>query len=605
MIRRLFFGAVVILLLSIVVFTQTAFALSWAKTYSIEDFTYGTEDLTKIYSIRQTSDGGYIASGDAQFPQRIDSDAWLIKLDGDGNVQWEKTVRGLHSDSAIAIQQTFDGGYVAVGSDRTLLFDPIQSAGTMWISKLDSSGNFQWQKTYDSANINIGTSSVQQTVDGGYIVGCSASAFFTTPTASAMNACILKFDGEGNITWQKAYGGVDSYEIADIQQTSDGGYVAMGNISAFPFPTYNRPWIVRFDSDGQLLWQKIYDDANRKTANSIQPTLEGGYIVGGSTSPDNANSSNAWLLKLNTLGDVEWQKSYSSGDNDLVNSVRQTSDAGYIAEGNSFYFTPLISGPFPWQTGHYSSWTAKFDPFGNVQWMKKYGDDNDFSLSAQETSDNGYIVAGNNGSGYIWLYKLDSDGDIASCPMMEQSNMTVGAASVTVTTETASEVPISLSMQPSAETVTEANATITEMCVNNPLPVPNSQEFVTYIPSTLPSGGTDTSVVKPFGVYASNGVLSLQVYMQEFLSPVDIYLAIFAPSYESDILVIKPDNSVQPVSAGLVKWRENTEGPIYEFLCRDISLSNLRSGTYYLYTGVASAGQTSDYSISLTSFTIP
>lgn len=611
MIRMFSLGTVVTLIFSIFLFSEAALAESWAKKYM-------AGDMSKIHSIRQTSDMGYIASGETTSYNSSHYDAWLVKLDAAGNVEWEKTLGGTNDDSASYVQQTSDGGYIATGFVNRALLDPTQSDTSMWISKLASNGDILWHKTYGSKNMNIRANSVQQTSDGGYIVTCSASASVASPI---LNTCILKFDEEGNIMWHKTYGATDKYELAvntthtigdtdnyeltAIQQTSDGGYAAMGNISTWPFPIHTRTWILKLDSNGGILWQKTYSDINDKRANSIQETVDGGFIIGGSTSLGTPNTSTSWLIKLDSDGDLAWQKSYSTGNNDSINFVRQTSDAGYIAIGNSFYFENISSFPFASQI--YSSWASKLDSSGNIQWVKTYGSHNDFSLSAQETSDNGYIIAGNNGSGYPWIFKLDSAGEIPDCQVMKQSGMTAGNADVTITNTTASEVPISFSLQTTAETASKASTVVTGMCSSNntALPVPSSQEVFSYTLATSPNGGSGSSGVKPFQVYNVNGVLSIQIYIQEFVSPIDIYLAIFAPSYEPDIMLVYPDNSLQPVSAGLVKWREHTKGQIYELLYEGVPIRDLRPGIYYLYAGVTPAGEISNYSLNIASFTLP
>jgi len=168
-----------------------ASASQWIKTY-------GGTNWDQANSIQQTSDG-YVVAGYTFSFGAGDADAWVLKLDGDGNVQWQKTYGRSSVDEAWSIQQTSDGGYIVASYTHTF------GAGIWdaWVLKLDGDGNVQWQKTYGGTNCDY-AESIQQTLDGGYIVAGGTYSF-----GVGGNAWVLKLDGDGNVQWQKTYGGTN------------------------------------------------------------------------------------------------------------------------------------------------------------------------------------------------------------------------------------------------------------------------------------------------------------------------------------------------------------------------------------------------------------
>lgn len=310
---------------------------------------------------------------------------------------WARTYGGSRGDSATAIQPTADGGYIVAGATRS--FGDVQ--GDLWVLKLDGQGTVQWEKTYGGpvwewANV------IRATSDGGYIVAGYTSSF----GAGAMDVWVLKLDGQGNIQWQKTYGGSQDEEAFDIQTTSDGGYIVVGYTASFGDPD-NDLWVLKLDGAGNVQWQKTYGGGREESGSAVQITGDGGYIVAGSTKSFVDYDGDAWILKLNSAGDIEWQKVYGGSLTDSVSAIWPTGDGGYIVAGGA------ESG------AHYNSvWVANLDSQGNLIWQKIYdGNSVDFAVDLWPTADGGYIVAGNTKSfsdfdGDVWVLKLDASGDI-------------------------------------------------------------------------------------------------------------------------------------------------------------------------------------------------
>jgi uncharacterized delta-60 repeat protein len=355
------------------------------------------------------------------------TDMWVLKLDANGNVQWQKTYGGQIDDEAYSIQQTLDGGYIVAGYTRSFGQRKINEMD-MWVLKLDANGNIQWQKTYGGSDDDKAYS-IQQTSDGGYIVAGSTRSF----GAGYNDVWVLKLDANGNIQWQKAYGGGGIDYARSIKQTSDGGYIVAGY--TYSFGLSGSVWVLKLDANGNVQWQKAYGGDWHDEAYSIQQTSDGGYIVAGHTESFGLvmGGGYAWVLKLDANGNVQWQKAYGGPGNDEVYSIQQTSDGGYIVAGwtSSFF------------SGDYNAWVLKLDANGNIQWQKAYGGKYwDSADSIQQTSDGGYIVAGWTESFKypifeVWVLKLDANGNIPGCSIVGSSNATVKTTDATVANSSA------------------------------------------------------------------------------------------------------------------------------------------------------------------------
>ncbi len=208
----------------------------------------------------------------------------------------------------------------------------------VWILKLDANGNVVWQKTYGGADYDHAYS-IQQTSDGGYIVAGETWSSWSFGAERNGDAWVLKLDANGNVQWQKRYGGADSDIASFIQQTSDGGYIVAGRTDYFGAGDFDFDvWVLKLDANGNVQWQKRYGGPGWDWASSIQQTSDGGYIVAGYTDSFGAGYFDVWVLKLDASGNVQWAKTYGGADYDHANSIQQTSDGGYIVAGETYSF---------------------------------------------------------------------------------------------------------------------------------------------------------------------------------------------------------------------------------------------------------------------------
>jgi len=379
----------------------TATAVTWAKIY-------GGSSADIAHFIQQSSDGGFIVVGETS-SFGLNSDVWILKLDVNGNIAWQKTYDGDGVDIAHSMQQTLDGGFIVAGE--------TSSSGQntdVWILKLDVNGNIAWQKTYGGDGADI-AHSIQQTTEGGFIVAGETSSF-----GAETDVWILKMDANGNIAWEKRYGGSGEDIAHSIQQTSDGGYIIAGESNSFGGGDKDI-WVLRLTSAGAIQWQKTYGtNTSEDSAYSVQQTSDGGFIVAGETI---AGRPDVWVLKLDANGAIQWQKTYGGANDDAAKSIQQTSDGGYILAGVTSSFAHFFG----------DMWLIKLDASGTIQWEKTYGGNVSNSAdSIRQTYDGGYIVAGTTtsfpGNSNYWVLKLDGTGDVGTgCAVIGTSNATVAS----------------------------------------------------------------------------------------------------------------------------------------------------------------------------------
>jgi len=217
---------------------------------------------------------------------------------------------------------------------------------------------------------------------------------------------VYKLDSSGNKVWFKHYGGTGDDRCYSVQQTSDGGFVMTGYTFSYSYGD-NDFAIYKLDSSGNKVWFKHYGGSSDDRGYSIQQTSDGGFIIAGSTRSYSYGNADFAIYKLDSSGNKTWFKHYGGPFEDICYSLQQTSDGGYVLAGETQSYT----------YGNTDFAIYKLDSSGNKVWFKHYGDTNDdYAYSAQQTTDGGYVVAGSTDSytyGYddYAIYKLNSSGN--------------------------------------------------------------------------------------------------------------------------------------------------------------------------------------------------
>jgi hypothetical protein len=320
-----------------------------------------------------------------------------VLAQGIPELEWSKTFGNLGDDFGESVGQTSDGGYIIAGFTES-----YGSGGQdVWLIKADSDGNKVWDKTFGGASADAGWS-VEQTSDGGYVIVGFAESY----GAGGQDVWLIKTDSDGNKVWDKTFGGASADAGWSVEQTSDGGYVIAGDTSSYGAGEGD-VWLIKTDSDGNKVWDKTFGGASADAGWSVEQTSDGGYVIAGFTESYGVGEGDVWLIKTDSDGDKVWDKTFGGTSFDDGESVQQTSDGGYIIAG----FTESYGA------GGEDVWLIKTDSNGDEVWDKTFGGtSDDAGWSVEQTSDGGYVMAGDTSSygagGWdAWLIKTDSDGN--------------------------------------------------------------------------------------------------------------------------------------------------------------------------------------------------
>lgn len=335
--------------------------------------------------IIQTNDGGYFVSGTNNTGGNLTDIDWLnLKLNPQGDVEWSKGRGAIGTDKLGGVRQTADGGFVVAGS--------ISETGSL-VVKYESDFTRAWQQDYGFPREN--TNSFSITADGGFIVAGTTNRF-------EIDGIIRKLDVDGNLEWEQQYGGSSSDQITSIKQTPDLGYIATGYSNSTDGDVGsnrgdNDIWVIKMDASGDLEWSHTYGGSGNDESQSIQLTPDGGYIIAGSSNSSDGDLTNnkgdydIWLLKLNSSGEIIWEKNYGGSNADKAQSIKNVSTGGYIVAGWSGSMNNDVTENF----GALDIWIVKVNNQGNIEWEKSYGGSGfDRCNDIQETSDGDFVATG-------------------------------------------------------------------------------------------------------------------------------------------------------------------------------------------------------------------
>ncbi|MEO5906125.1 MAG: T9SS type A sorting domain-containing protein [Saprospiraceae bacterium] len=282
----------------------------------------------------------------------------------------KKIYGGSESENVYSIQQTPDGGFIAAGESDSSDGDVTENKGLfdVWVVKLDTAGNIQWEKSLGGSQDDR-ANAVRVAGDGGYFIGGQtfSSDGDVTELAGINDFWILKLDTSGSIEWQKTFGGSLFDEAMTIDATIDGGVIAAGYTYSFDGDvTENKGaqdvWLTKLDSTGQLQWQKSFGGSVDDIVFGIDQTTDGGFIAAGGTSSLNDGDITGhhgkwdfWLLKLNDAGNLVWQQTYGGSNFDVAYSIDETTDGGYVVAG----YTNSTDGDVTNPKGSRDMWIVK------------------------------------------------------------------------------------------------------------------------------------------------------------------------------------------------------------------------------------------------------
>ncbi len=336
--------------------TDAAGVIEWQKNYN-------GDSRDDPASIASTQDGGYILGGTSNSGvsgaktevSRGGNDYWILKLNKDGNIEWQKTIGGDGDDALVRVVPSPDGGYIVGGTSRSTASGdktegPKGGRGVdLWVVKLKNTGDIAWQKTIGTDIGSDNLMDVIPTLDGGFLVSGSTtngiSGDKTEASKGRTDYWLIKLNATGTIEWDKAVGGTQSESQGKLVQTADSGFVVCGSsdspksadkteanrggddlMPATPGRGWYDVWMVKIDKNGTgIEWQRSFGGSGTDEFCAIQPTLDGGFVLSiSSNSPMSGEKDHqgfggydVWILKLNPAGNIEWQKTMGGMDDEV------------------------------------------------------------------------------------------------------------------------------------------------------------------------------------------------------------------------------------------------------------------------------------------------
>ena len=290
--------------------------------------TFGDNEMDQGFCIQQTTDGGYIICGTTNYWDQVwgwDVLVYLIKTDENGEEEWNQTY-GSDGSVGYSVKQTTDGGYIITGNKSYV----GNGDSDLYLIKTNENGEQEWDQTYGILfNSDVGYS-VQQTNDGGYII---TGYTYPSPPQFQKDVFLIKINGNGEEEWSQTFG--EDYEDVgySVQQTTDGGYIITGtktNQENFSYDIY----VIKTNNIGEEEWSQTFGGEYSDMGYSVQITTDDNYIIGGYTEPYQKDKEDVILIKIDNEGNELWSQTYGEEDIDeRGQSIQQTSDGGYIITG--------------------------------------------------------------------------------------------------------------------------------------------------------------------------------------------------------------------------------------------------------------------------------
>lgn len=388
-------------------------SIEWQKTL-------GGTGNELIYSVHETSDGGYIAAGQTESNDgdisgnNGNEDALVIRFASDGSVVWKKTYGGSASENAESIFQTADGGYIFAGSTASSNGDVSSGKGgeDVWVVKLDENGIIEWENTYGGTSGDAAFSIVASS-GGGYIVGGQSRSNDgdLTENNGMLDFWVFKIDSNGGLVWQHSLGGSEADYSRGLIETSTGEIVVVGySTSNDGDLTENHGgddgWIVKLSGNGSIIWQtSIGGSLDEQIFDVIENSAGKFVLTGASLSSDadvseNKGGIDCWVVQMSEQGTIEWEHTFGGSGYEEGYQISETAADHYIVVGS----TTSSDGDVSINKGEIDAWLFAMNASGAVLWEKTAGSSSwDSALSGKATTDGGFIIAG---------YAGTADGDI-------------------------------------------------------------------------------------------------------------------------------------------------------------------------------------------------
>lgn len=390
--------------------------INWQKSYGGSDADYGikigkTHNGFILFCTAYSNDGEVLGNHGS-------SDFWVVRIDTIGNIIWSKTYGGSYYDNLKQMKPTLDGGFVIIGHTFSTDGDVQGNHGSSdyWVIKIDSLGDLKWQTCLGGSIQDFGEV-IDLAPDSGFICnGWSASPDGdVTGNHGLYDSWVVKLDKNGLLKWEYSFGSSYPDYGLGIASTDDGGAIlncsagiADGDVQCNYHGGDSDVWIVKLDSLGVIEWQHCYGGSQHDFGNLIIPLKDGGYLCAGNTTSSdgdvsgNHGSFDIWVFTIDHFGNLLNQKCFGGSDDDTPDFMKQLSDSNYIIGG----YTKSNDGDVSGNHGQMDIWVIKITPDLNLLWQQCFGgDDNEESFDMLDLGLGKYMLLG-------YTYTTDNSGDV-------------------------------------------------------------------------------------------------------------------------------------------------------------------------------------------------
>ncbi len=395
-----------------------ALSLSFADTLkTVWEKSYGGTSDDIVISMQRTTDNGFIACGLTKSFGSKGNSAWILRFNSMGDTLWTKIMSGANSSDykyANVIRQTKDLGFAMAGTR----YNDLNKAGlyNFWLVRLKPDGDTLWTKVYDMDGNMDYCSSMEPTLDGGYIM-----AGYSETSKNHDDVMLAKTDSSGIVQWKKLYGG-SSYDRARcVRQTADSGYVVTGYSNSFGSGGYN-VYLLRLNKSGDTLWTKTYGGSSADSATCVRETADGGFLIAGITKSFGTHNEDVYIVRTESDGDTLWTKNYGYASWNGARSLQLLSDGGFAVVGYATNYTP-----------NSEAWLLRMNSIGDTLWTRNIGiaGISDYGWDFSALSDTSFVVLGGRAgiSNDIWITQVGGD-TIRSA--IEKTSLVVGPFSLSL-----------------------------------------------------------------------------------------------------------------------------------------------------------------------------
>ncbi|MDO7850574.1 T9SS type A sorting domain-containing protein [Hymenobacter convexus] len=385
-------------------------------------------------------------SGTRTQPRRGVLEAWVVKADSLGNHVWDRAATGSGDETQTAVLQTFDSGYLSAGFKQSgpgadVSYSNYGTLNDWWLVKRDSLGVARWDTTFSAEGRDDYLASLQELPDHGLLVGGTMFSGGPDYCSSRLpldaDFEVWKLSAEGRFRWQAQFGGSGDDWLAEARQTADGGSILGGTSRSGSGRDHSEAsrgstdfWLLKINNRQARQWDHRFGGSGLDSLVSVRQTADGGYLLAGSTTSSaggdvtepSRGGADFWLVKVNSLGVLQWQRRYGGPGNDWLAAARPTADGGSILLGTT---SSGIGGEMTEAShGGRDLWVLKVSDTGLVQWQRRYGGSGaELAATLEIDPDGGYIIGASStspvsgdvtqpsrGGTDYWLLRLTSSG---------------------------------------------------------------------------------------------------------------------------------------------------------------------------------------------------